>query len=158
VTASAQRKQRPGRAPAAPAQPKAAAAPARPKQRPARAAGSLDRIRSLCLSLPEAFEVHTWDHPTFRVGSGRGKMFCLAAADGTSMSLKADPAERQALLFQGEPFYVPPYVGAKGWVGISTADPALDWQEVAELIATSYCLIAPKRLAATVTSPPALTG
>ena len=58
----------------------------------------IDRVRRLCLALPEAFELEAWDHPTFRVGSGRGKMFCVAAGDGSSISLKADPAEREALL------------------------------------------------------------
>ena len=115
-------------------------------------------MRALCLALPEAFELEAWDHPTFRVGSGRGKMFCIAAADGSSIRLKADPVEREALLTQGDPFYLPPYVGAKGWVGIRLDDPRTDWDEVAELIATGYCLIAPKRLAEQVTSPPSLEG
>jgi predicted DNA-binding protein (MmcQ/YjbR family) len=114
----------------------------------------LDRVRKLCLALPSAFEVETWGHPTFRVGSGRGKMFCTAAADGSSISLKADPAERDALLAQGDPFYLPAYVGNKGWVGVRLDHPAIDWEEIAELVATAYCLIAPKRLARTVTSPP----
>jgi predicted DNA-binding protein (MmcQ/YjbR family) len=60
------------------------------------------------------------------------------------------------LLTQGEPFYFPPYVGSKGWVGIRLDDARTDWEEVAELIATSYCLIAPKRLAENVTRPPSL--
>ena len=116
----------------------------------------IERVRRLCLALPEAFEVETWEHPTFRVGRGRGKMFCIAAEDGSSVTLKADPAEREAVLAQGDPFYVPAYVGHKGWVGIRLDDPGIDWEEVAELIATSYCLVAPKRLAGTVTSPPSL--
>jgi predicted DNA-binding protein (MmcQ/YjbR family) len=114
----------------------------------------IDRVRRLCLALPEAFELETWDRPTFRVGGGRGKIFCIAADDGSSIRLKADPAEREALLAQGEPFYVPPYVGAKGWVGIDLTHPGTDWEEIAELIATGYCLIAPKRLAREVTTPP----
>ncbi len=113
----------------------------------------LERVRALCLALPETFELETWDHPTFRVGSGRGKMFCTVATDGSSITLKADPPELPALLAQGTPFYVPPYVGNKGWVGVELGD-GTDWEEVAELIATSYCLIAPKRLASTVTEPP----
>jgi predicted DNA-binding protein (MmcQ/YjbR family) len=115
----------------------------------------IERVRTLCLGLPEAFELEAWEHPTFRVGSGRGKIFCIAADDGSSIRLKADPEEREALLAQGEPFYVPPYVGAKGWVGIRL-NPRTDWDEVAELIATAYCLVAPKRLAREVTSPPSL--
>jgi predicted DNA-binding protein (MmcQ/YjbR family) len=108
------------------------------------------------LALPEAFEVEAWEHPTFRVGSGRGKIFCIAADDGSSMSLKADPIEREALLEQGDPFYVPAYVGHKGWIGVQLHAKGIDWEEVAELIATSYCLVAPKLLAKTVTSPPSL--
>jgi predicted DNA-binding protein (MmcQ/YjbR family) len=116
----------------------------------------IDRVRKLCLALPAAFEVETWEHPTFRVGSGRGKIFCIAAADGSSIRLKADPGEREALLAHGDPFYLPPYVGNKGWLGIDLSHAAIDWEEVAELIATGYCLIAPKRLADEVKSPPTL--
>jgi predicted DNA-binding protein (MmcQ/YjbR family) len=68
--------------------------------------------------------------------------------------VKADPVEREALLTQGEPFYFPPYVGSKGWLGIRLDNARTDWEEVAELIATSYHLIAPKRLADKVTRPP----
>jgi predicted DNA-binding protein (MmcQ/YjbR family) len=116
----------------------------------------IDRLRGLCLALPEAFEVEAWEHPTFRVGSGRGKMFCIAAEDGSSIRVKADPLEREALLEQGDPFYLPAYVGHKGWLGVQLDDADVDWEEVAELIATSYCLIAPKRLAELVIEPPAL--
>jgi predicted DNA-binding protein (MmcQ/YjbR family) len=118
----------------------------------------IERVRRLCLALPEAFELETWDHPTFRVGRGRGKIFCTAAPDGSSITVKADPIEREALLAQGEPFYVPPYVGDKGWLGIRSDHPLTDWAAVSELIATSYCLVAPRRLAVRVTSPPPLDG
>jgi predicted DNA-binding protein (MmcQ/YjbR family) len=118
----------------------------------------IDRVRGLCLALPDAFEVEAWEHRTFRVGSGRGKMFCIAADDGSSIRVKADPIEREALLDQGDPFYMPAYVGAKGWIGVQLDGGGVDWEEVAELIATSYCLIAPKRLADRVTSPPSLSG
>ena len=82
-------------------------------------------------------------------------MFCTAADDGSSITLKADPMEREALLAQGDPFYFPPYVGTKGWVGVNLGG-RTDWEEIAELIATGYCLIAPKRLAGQVTTPPSL--
>jgi len=89
----------------------------------------LERVRKLCLALPEAFEIEAWEHPTFRVGGGRGKMFCIAAEDGSSVRVKADPIEREALLEQGDPFYMPAYVGTKGWVGVQLDDRA-DWVEV----------------------------
>src|SRR3954463_4231630 len=112
-------------------------------------------IRKLCLAMTGAFEVEAREHPTSRVGSGRGKIFCTAAEDASSVTMKADPIERAALLDQGEPYYFPPYVGGKGWIGVRL-DRGPDWEEVAELIATSYCLIAPKRLAEQVTTPPSL--
>jgi predicted DNA-binding protein (MmcQ/YjbR family) len=115
---------------------------------------AIDRVRMLCLALPEAFELEAWEHPTFRVGGGRGKIFCTAAPDGSSVTVKADPIERDAVLAQGDPFYVPPYAGNKGWLGMRTDHPRTDWEEIAELIATSYCMVAPKRLAGQVTSPP----
>ncbi|HEY3191304.1 MAG TPA: MmcQ/YjbR family DNA-binding protein [Solirubrobacterales bacterium] len=122
------------------------------------AAGLLVQLRALCLALPEAFEQETWEHPTFRVGGGKGKIFCTAATDGSSATMKADPEEREALLEQGDPFFLPPYVGGKGWVGVRLDRPDTDWDEVAELIATSYCLIAPMRLAKQVTAPPSVGG
>jgi predicted DNA-binding protein (MmcQ/YjbR family) len=117
-------------------------------------APQLERIRALCLALPEAFEVEAWGHPTFRVGGGRGKIFCTAATDGSSLTVKSDPLEREALLADTDRFYFPPYVGGKGWVGVRCEGVQVDWAEVAELIATSYCLVAPKRLAAAVIEPP----
>lgn len=116
----------------------------------------IERVRTLCLALPETFELEAWEHPTFRVGSGRGKTFCIAADDGSSIRVKADPVERGALLAHGQPFYMPPYVGAKDWVGIQLDHPRTDWEEVAELAAAGYCLVAPKRLAQKVTGPPLL--
>jgi predicted DNA-binding protein (MmcQ/YjbR family) len=117
-----------------------------------------ERVRALCLALPESFERETWDHPTFRVGPGRGKIFCTAAPDGSQITLKADPLEREGLLAGGDPYFVPAYVGDKGWLGVTLDGEVTNWEEVAELIATSYCLVAPKRLAVKVTSAPSLEG
>jgi hypothetical protein len=91
----------------------------------------LERVRFLCLAMPEAFERETWDHATFRVGRGRGKIFCTAAPDGSQITLKADPLEREALLAQGGPYFVPAYVGDEGWLGIRLDDAGIDWEEAA---------------------------
>jgi predicted DNA-binding protein (MmcQ/YjbR family) len=85
-----------------------------------------------------------------------GQIFCAAASDGSSITVKADPVEREALFTQGGPFYFPPYGGSKGWVAIRLDHARGNWEEVAELIAISYQLIAPKRLAEQVTRPPSL--
>jgi hypothetical protein len=113
------------------------------------------RVRALCLALPEAEERPFGGHtaPSFRV---RDKLFVMTSEDGTSMTLKA-PKGVQGILVASDPdrFFVPKYVGPKGWVGIrlDLANPP-DWDEVAELVAESYCLTAPKRLAALVGAPP----
>jgi predicted DNA-binding protein (MmcQ/YjbR family) len=101
-------------------------------------------FRALCLALPETYEKETWGHPTFRVGND--KMFASMATDGSTATLKADPDERPALLADGDRYFLPAYVGSKGWVGLQLTHPGVDWDEVAELVRTSYVLIAPKRL------------
>ena len=107
----------------------------------------IDRLRRICLALPEAEERETWDQPTFRV---RDKIFASAGTtEGRpTFACKAPPGS-QMVLVGADPrrFYVPPYVGPKGWVGVRLdADP--DWDEVAAIVRRSYKLIAPKRLAA----------
>ena len=66
------------------------------------------------------------------------------------MTFKAAPGVQEALVGDDpEQFYVPPYVGSRGWVGVRlSADH--DWDELAELLRDSYRLIAPKRLATQV--------
>ena len=107
----------------------------------------LTRLRRICLALPQAREQETWDTPTFRV---RGKIFVLVDEDddGTSFWCKAPPGS-QHVLVNADPkrFFVPPYVGHKGWVGVRL-DGKPDWDEIANIVARSYRLVAPKRLAA----------
>lgn len=108
---------------------------------------SKDRLRKICLALPEATEKEAWGDPTYRV---RDKIFAMEKrGDGrVSLWLKA-PNGSQAILVGAEPerYFVPPYVGHKGWIGIRLDDNP-DWEQVAALIRRSYELIAPKRLAA----------
>jgi predicted DNA-binding protein (MmcQ/YjbR family) len=90
-----------------------------------------DRLRGLCLTLPEATERETWGDPTFRIGD---KIFAMVkSGDGRlSVWIKA-PQGSQMVLVGADPmrFFVPPYVGSKGWVGIRL-DVDTDWQEVAD--------------------------
>lgn len=107
------------------------------------------------MSLPEALEKETWDHPTFRVndkifaGIGVGDGSIDFRPDGlevvTAMSMKAAPGEQESLLATGHPFFRPKYVGHRGWIGI-VIDDETDWSEVEELVIDSYRTIAPKKL------------
>ena len=112
----------------------------------------LERLRTLCLALPEAHEVEAWGAPTFRV---RNKLFAMYADPGThhgkgiaGVWVKATHVN-QDLMMRADPdrFFVPPYVGPSGWIGI-WLDPAPDWNVVAELLRDGYCLTAPKKLLA----------
>ena len=109
----------------------------------------LQRVREFCLALPEASEKETWGDPTWRV---RNKIFVVQKGnfDGgrPSLWLKVDDGG-QAVLVESKPtrFFVPPYVGHKGWVGIYMDRGRIPWGLLEQLIADSYRLIAPKRLA-----------
>ena len=109
----------------------------------------LDRLRSICLALPEALEKEAWGDPTFRV---KDKIFAMQkSGDGRlSVWLKAPPGSQEILVGAApETFFVPPYVGHKGWIGIRL-DAEPDWTEVESLVRRSYRLIAPRRLVALV--------
>ena len=111
------------------------------------ATNPIGRLRKICLALPEAEERETWDHPTFRV---RDKIFAMAGrTDGRpSFTCKAPPGSQMVLVgADPERFFVPPYVGSKGWIGMRL-DAHPDWDEVAKIVRRSYSLTAPKRLGA----------
>lgn len=106
------------------------------------AARQLERVRAICMALPEATEELTWGTEiNFRV---RNKIFCFAG-DGTSVMVKADRDELPALL--GDPRVRPaPYLARGGWIVLDMSEGMVDWAEVTELVHTSYVLIAPKKL------------
>lgn len=110
----------------------------------------LVRLRAICLALPEATERLTWgDVPTFRV---RHKIFALYELNPRQSRVgvwcKAPPGLQEGLV-GADParFYVPPYLGGDGWLGVRLDVPT-DWDEVAGLVEESFLLVAPRRLAA----------
>ena len=108
---------------------------------------AVGRLRAICLALPEATEQETWGDPTFRV---RGKIFAMVKrGDGRVSAWCKAPLGAQGVLVGADParFFVPPYVGHRGWIGVRL-DVGVDWDEVADLVAESYRLTAPKRLVA----------
>lgn len=114
----------------------------------------LERVRKICLSLPEAHEVEAWGEPTFRV---RNKLFAMYAAPNNhhgggrpSLWIKSTHVN-QDLLIQADAdrYFSPPYVGPSGWVGMYL-DKKPDWRVLSEIVRDAYCLTAPKKLAATI--------
>ena len=114
----------------------------------------LTAIRDIALGFPEASEKETWGHPTFRV---RDKIFVSYGVDddgGAQLTMKAAPGEQESLLAEGEPFFLPRYVGSKGWIGVRVG-PDTDWRAISELVMDSYREIAPRSLAAGIGLRPA---
>ena len=110
----------------------------------------LVKLRKLCLGLPEAHEVLSHGEPTFRV---KNKMFATYAnADNHhgrgrhAVWIKAAPG-RQARAVKTAPdrFFVPPYVGPSGWVGVYL-DPTTDWKELQDILRDAYKAVAPTKL------------
>lgn len=117
---------------------------------PAVALEILHTLSGICLALPEAVQAARGDHADFRVRKkvfayflnnhhGDGKIaLCCKSAMGENL-------DRARL--QPERFYLPAYIGSKGWFGLRLDQGDIPWDEVRHLVARSYCLAAPKTLA-----------
>ncbi len=107
-------------------------------------AGPADRLRKICLAMPETFEKVSHGEPTFWAGkrmfamfadaqnhhgSGRSAVWCKAVHE-TQTAVIAEWPDR---------CFVPPYVGVGGWFGIYL-DKSPDWKQVAALLADSHRL------------------
>ena len=103
----------------------------------------LQRIRELCLALPDTKETLTWGSPYFRVGE---KIFAgYGEADGSpAVGFKLEKAHAEARVATDPRFTRAKYGGLHGWVTMHLAGME-DWSEVEELILESFRLIAPKR-------------
>lgn len=104
------------------------------------------RLRALCLAFPEATEKEIFGRPTFRCGKifayyGQGQSGNPRPA---SIAVLPEPDEREALLADSR-FYLPAYIGPYGWVGLDLDVATPDWQEIAELLDSSYRRIAPAK-------------
>ena len=124
----------------------------------------VDRLRAICLGLPDAHEQDAWVGTRWRV---RTKTFAhvlvvaagwppayarAASTDGpaTLLTFRARGLELEALGAVGPPFFRP--VWHPEAVGLVLGDDA-DWDEVAELLTESYCVLAPPSLVARVDRP-----
>jgi predicted DNA-binding protein (MmcQ/YjbR family) len=107
----------------------------------------LAEVRAVCLSLPEAVEVEAWGRPTFRAGKKIFAVFTGSEEDRHAVIFKPEPDERVPLSEDGR-FYSPPYFGPAGWLALDLTAASVDWQEVAELLESSYRQVALKRMLA----------
>lgn len=110
---------------------------------------TLEKLREISLGLPETSERLSHGAPSFFVrekrcflmvltnhhGDGRFAIWCAADQGVQRMLVDADP----------ERFFVPPYVGHRGWLGVRL-DRELDWNELAGIVEDAYAEVAPAKL------------
>ena len=109
------------------------------------------RLTKICLALAESTRECQGQHAAFRV---RKKTFAYFLNDHhgdgiVAVTCKVLPGDNTALAAANpERFYMPAYIGPKGWVALRLDKGDIDWDEVSELVTGSYRMVAPKRLVA----------
>jgi hypothetical protein len=109
----------------------------------------LERLSAICLDFPQALREDQGSHASFKVGK---KVFAYYLNDHhgdgvVSVCCKALPGDNVHLIAANpRKFYMPAYIGPRGWVGLRLDRPTVDWGEVKELLQGSYAQIAPKKL------------
>jgi predicted DNA-binding protein (MmcQ/YjbR family) len=107
-----------------------------------RGADPFERVRALCLALPEVRETPAWGHPVFKAGTRT--FVALEQVDHRpSIAFRLDPVDID-LLLRRPSFFSTPY-GRGLWVSV-WADERLPWRLVGDLIHRSYRLVALKRM------------
>jgi hypothetical protein len=110
---------------------------------------ALTKIREICLGLPETSERLSHGAPTFFVRGKRAFTMVLSNhhGDGRFAIWCAAPDGMQTLLVETDPerFFVPPYVGHRGWLGVRL-DRGLDWGQLAGIVEDAYAEVAPPKL------------
>ena len=114
-------------------------------------AAIVERVRKLCLALPETSERLSHGAPTFFVREKRSFVMVMQNhhGDGIFGLWCAAPPGNQELLVAADPerFFRPPYVGHRGWLGVRL-DGAVDWDEIAGIVEDAWASVAPATLLA----------
>ena len=116
-----------------------------------RRADPLPGLRAICTGCPNVTERPSHSAPTWFV---RGKKAVATVwddhhGDGILGLICAAPPGVQQQLVDEEPdrFYVPPYVGGRGWIGVRL-DRTVDWAEIKEILDDAYRCVASAKLVA----------
>ena len=117
---------------------------------------NLQRVSDVCLELPGAERTVSGSHATFRV---RSKVFAYFLDDHhgdgiVSVCVKSELGENvDRTRRDPERYYLPAYIGPRGWFGLRLDRGRVDWREVANVVERSYRLTAPKTLLAKLDGP-----
>ena len=111
------------------------------------------RLTKICLAFPEATRDYNGQHAGFQI---RERTFAYFLNDHhgdgiVAVTCKVLPGDHKVLAAANpEKFYMPAYIGSKGWVALRLDRGEIDWEEVSELVVGSYRMVAPKTLEARV--------
>src|ERR1700722_3475100 len=110
---------------------------------------TIAKLREICLAFPDAFEKEAWGECTFRVAGG--SMFAMTdnnhhGSGHCAVGVKA-PAMVQEILVNSDPkrFFIPPYMGKKGWVGVRI-DYKVKWDQTAAILKDGYLMSEPTKV------------
>ena len=114
-------------------------------------AADLARLRTICLALPEAVEKVSHGMPVFFIAKGRTFAWFMDDHHGvgiTAVAVKTSGEEEQAMLVERQPdlYYRPAYLAPSGWIGLRLDAGETNWDHVADRVAMSWELVAPRRL------------
>jgi predicted DNA-binding protein (MmcQ/YjbR family) len=97
----------------------------------------IERLRKICLALPDAVETTNFGHPFFRIGK---KPFCVFHGRENEPAIAFKVLKGEAGIFLEDPrFFKTPHMHHNGWVSLH-AQGKLDWKEIAELVKASHGL------------------
>jgi hypothetical protein len=109
----------------------------------------LAKLREICLAFPETSERLSHGAPTFFVREKRSFLMVLTNhhGDGRFAIWCAAPDGMQKMLVEADPerFFVPPYVGHRGWLGVRL-DRGIHWDELTGIAEDAYADVAPTKL------------
>ena len=104
----------------------------------------IERVRRICVALPEAVEIEAWGRPTFRAAKPIFVHVAATAENPFSIIVKTDPEEHLALMQDGR-FFGAPYYDRTRWLAVALDAADTDWDLLAEVIETSYRQVANRR-------------
>jgi len=107
----------------------------------------IEKLRALCLALPEVTEKLSHGEPAWFVRKRLFVTFADHHHDDRVAFWCAAPAGAQEELIDGVRYFRPPYVGHRGWLGVYL-DTTPDWAEIAEIVQDAYRMVAPTKLVA----------
>lgn len=107
---------------------------------------AVERLRRICLALPNVSEKISWGELTWRIDKIFAQMDTHHhGAEHVAVWLAVPPGLQEALIAEDPvQFFRPPYVGQKGWVGVRISGKP-DWKSVESVVKDAHAFVASSR-------------